>query len=154
MTDFTKRPDGLIVPTGINRRGFLAGTAALGLAATLGGTMAAGEAHAEEPKRGGHFKMGLKGGAATDVLDPATYSASVLFVIGHLWGDTLVETDPKTGAALPSIHPREPSADASVWTQDPQRHLLPRRQQNDGCRYRRDPEAPFGRKARNPARSA
>ncbi|KQV38414.1 MULTISPECIES: ABC transporter substrate-binding protein [unclassified Rhizobium] len=117
MTDFTKRPDGLIVPTSINRRGFLAGTAALGLAATFGGTMAAGDARAEEPKRGGHFKMGLKGGAATDVLDPATYSASVLFVIGHLWGDTLVETDPKTGAALPSIATSwEPSTDASVWT--------------------------------------
>lgn len=117
MTEFTKRPDGLIVPAGINRRGFLAGTAALGLAAGLGTSLVAGEAHAQEPKRGGHLKLGLKGGAATDVLDPATYSASVLFVIGRLWGDTLVETDPKTGAPLPSIATSwEPSADASVWT--------------------------------------
>ncbi|HVK92797.1 MAG TPA: ABC transporter substrate-binding protein, partial [Mycoplana sp.] len=117
MTEFTKRPNGLIVPTSINRRGFLAGTAALGLAAGLGATMAAGEAQANEPKRGGHLKLGLKGGAATDVLDPATYTASVLFVIGRLWGDTLVETDPQTGSALPSIATSwEPSADASVWT--------------------------------------
>ncbi len=117
MTDFTTRPDGLIVPSAINRRSFLAGTAALGLAAGLGGTMAAGSARAQEPVRGGHLKLGLKGGAATDVLDPATYSASVLFVIGRLWGDTLVETDPKTGAALPAIASSwEPSADASVWT--------------------------------------
>ncbi|PTM92130.1 ABC transporter substrate-binding protein [Mycoplana dimorpha] len=117
MTDYTKRPDGLIVPASINRRGFLAGTAALGLAAGFGATMTAGEARADEPKRGGHLKLGLKGGAATDVLDPATYTASVLFVIGRLWGDTLVETDPQTGSALPSIATSwEPSADASVWT--------------------------------------
>ncbi|MCA1404583.1 ABC transporter substrate-binding protein [Ensifer sp. IC3342] len=117
MTEFTKRPDGLIVPTGISRRGFLAGTAALGLAAGLGGTMLAGKAQAQEPKRGGHLKLGLKGGATTDSLDPAAYTGSVSFVIGHLWGDKLVESDPVTGAPLPSIASSwEPSADASVWT--------------------------------------
>ena len=108
MTDFTKRPDGLLVPTGvtpagISRRGFLAGTAAIGLAAGLGGTLTAKDARAEEPKRGGHLKLGLKGGATTDSLDPAAYSGSVSFVIGHLWGDTLVESDPTTGArAVPA----------------------------------------------------
>lgn len=114
MRDFTRD---FGISADVNRRGFLGGTVALGLAATFGGTMAAGRAQAQEPKRGGHLKLGLKGGAATDTLDPATYSASVLFVIGHLWGDTLVESDPKTGAPLPSIAISwEPSADASVWT--------------------------------------
>ncbi|CAN7353167.1 ABC transporter substrate-binding protein [Ensifer adhaerens] len=122
MTEFTKRPDGLLIPaslasTGLSRRGFLAGTAALGLAAGFGGTLAATDARAQEPKRGGHLKLGLKGGATTDSLDPAAYSGSVSFVIGHLWGDTLVESDPKTGAPLPALAESwEPSADASEWT--------------------------------------
>ncbi|CAH0342222.1 ABC transporter substrate-binding protein [Rhizobium sp. CECT 9324] len=116
MRDFTKNSG--LLDGGINRRGFLGGTTALGLAAGFGGSLLLPNgARAQEPKRGGHLKMGLKGGAATDTLDPATYSASVLFVVGHLWGDTLVESDPKTGAALPSIATSwEPSADASVWT--------------------------------------
>ena len=116
MRDFTSNSG--LLGAGINRRGFLGGTTALGLAAGLGGNLLLPTgARAQEPKRGGHLKMGLKGGAATDTLDPATYSASVLFVVGHLWGDTLVESDPKTGAALPSIASSwEPSADASVWT--------------------------------------
>lgn len=61
MTDFTKRSDGLFVPAEINRRSFLAGTAALGLVSGLGGTMTATGARAQEPVRGGHLKLGLKG---------------------------------------------------------------------------------------------
>ncbi len=75
------------------------------------------DARGQEAKRGGHLKLGLKGGATSDALDPATYSASVLFVIGRLWGDTLVESDPKTGAPLPSLATSwTPSTDASIWT--------------------------------------
>ncbi|OBZ93079.1 peptide ABC transporter substrate-binding protein [Pararhizobium polonicum] len=117
MRDFTKGQDSLIAGSEVNRRTFLGGTVALGLAAGFSGTLIAGKARAEDPKRGGHLKLGLKGGATTDSLDPATYSGSVLFTIGHLWGDTLVESDPKTGAALPSLAESwTPSPDASVWT--------------------------------------
>ncbi|MBR0555026.1 twin-arginine translocation signal domain-containing protein [Ciceribacter sp. L1K23] len=117
MSDFSKGRTGLILPTSIDRRTFLGGTAAIGLAAGFSGSLLASPARAQEPKRGGDLKLGLKGGATSDVLDPATYSASVLFVIGRLWGDTLVESDPKTGAPVPSLAASwEPSADASVWT--------------------------------------
>lgn len=117
MSDFLKGPDGLFRHAAINRRGFIGGAAALGAGAAFAGTLFSAQALAQEPKRGGNFKMGLKGGAATDSLDPATYSGSVLFVIGHCWGDRLVESDPVTGAPLPSLAESwEPSADASVWT--------------------------------------
>ncbi len=117
MRDFIKGRDSLIGIGDVNRRTFLSGTVALGLTAGLSGTLIAPKARAEEPKRGGHLKLGLKGGATTDSLDPATYSGSVSFIIGHLWGDTLVESDPATGAARPSIAESwEPSPDASVWT--------------------------------------
>ncbi|MDX3925015.1 MAG: ABC transporter substrate-binding protein [Shinella sp.] len=102
---------------GPRRREFLGGAAALGLGAALPGTLLCAPAHAQEPKRGGHLKLGLKGGAATDSLDPAAYSGSVSFIIGRCWGDTLVESHPSTGAPLPSLAESwEPSPDASVWT--------------------------------------
>ena len=118
MSDFSKTIQDMLSNTGLSRRGFLGGAAALGaMSVTAGGLLVPATAHAaDEPKRGGHLKLGLKGGATSDTLDPATYSASVLFVVGRLWGDTLIESDPKTGAALPSIATAwEPSADATVW---------------------------------------
>jgi peptide/nickel transport system substrate-binding protein len=97
----------------LSRRGFLGRTAALGLAATASGLLLPeGAAVAQEPQRGGHLKLGLNGGATTDSLDTATYSGAVLFVIGRTWGDTLVETDPATGEALPAL--------AESWTSTPQ----------------------------------
>jgi peptide/nickel transport system substrate-binding protein len=72
---------------------------------------------AQEPKRGGHLKLGLGGGASADTLDPALASATVAFTIAQSWGDTLVASDPKTGEALPSLAQSwSPSADAKVWT--------------------------------------
>jgi peptide/nickel transport system substrate-binding protein len=103
--------------TGIDRRQFLGGTAALGILAATGASLKAGDAFAQEPKRGGHLKLGLEGGAAADTLDPAGYSASVSFVIGRTWGDTLVESHPETGAAVPALAESwEASPDAVVWT--------------------------------------
>ena len=51
----------------------------------------------------GGVKLGLSGGASSDTLDPALASATVAFTIAHCWGDTLVQSDPETGAALPSL---------------------------------------------------
>ncbi|MDI7862170.1 ABC transporter substrate-binding protein [Rhizobiaceae bacterium n13] len=102
---------------GMNRREFMGRAALLGLSATAAGSLFATASRADEPKRGGHLKLGLQGGAATDSLDPASYSGSVAFVIGHCWGDTLVESDPATGGPLPSLAESwESSPDASVWT--------------------------------------
>lgn len=99
----------------LSRRTFLQGGTLLGLSAAAG-TFAL-PAMAEEPVRGGTLRMGLEGGASADALDPALASASVLFVIAHCWGDTLVESDPKTGAAVPSLAESwSPSPDAKVWT--------------------------------------
>lgn len=99
----------------LSRRTFLQGSTLLGLSVAAGSF--ASPARAEEPVRGGTLRMGLEGGASADALDPALASASVLFVIAHCWGDTLVESDPKTGAAVPSLAESwSPSPDAKVWT--------------------------------------
>lgn len=100
----------------LNRRGFLQGSALVGLSAA-GGAFLAGPARAQEPKRGGNLRMGIGGGASADTLDPAMATATVAFVIAHCWGDTLVESDPETGEAVPSLAESwSPSADAREWT--------------------------------------
>lgn len=102
---------------GIGRREFLGTAAAFGVLAAAATILPAGQARAQAPKRGGHLKLGLKGGAATDTLDPAGYSAGVAFVTGRTWGDTLVESHPETGAAVPALAESwEASPDAVTWT--------------------------------------
>ncbi len=147
MTEFTKRPDGLIVPAGIKPARLPRRHPALGLAAGIGSSIGLGEARGAGAKRGGHLKLASTAERRTDSLDPATYSGSVSFVIGHLWGDTLVESHPRQ-ALLPAI--------ASSWessggcfgldVQDPERHRFPRRQETHRRRRDRNVEAAFRRR--------
>ncbi|MBO0344150.1 ABC transporter substrate-binding protein [Roseibium sp. CAU 1637] len=110
----TNRPP---LQNGLSRRNFLASTAAAGFAVTASGLFMPEDALADTPKTGGNLKLGLKGGAATDALDPALASGSVMFVVNHCWGDTLVESDPLTGDPLPGLAESwTASDDASVWT--------------------------------------
>lgn len=101
---------------GMGRREFLGRAMASGLTLAAASTLYATSARAQEPKRGGHLKLGIGGGATTDSLDPAAYSGSFNFLLGHSWGDTLIETHPQTGEALPNLAEAwEPSPDAKVW---------------------------------------
>ncbi|WP_280824038.1 ABC transporter substrate-binding protein [Pseudaminobacter soli (ex Li et al. 2025)] len=99
----------------ISRRGLLQAGAGLSLSAATGSF--ASPAQAQTPVKGGQLRMGLDGGASADTLDPALATATVAFVVAHCWGDTLVESDPKTGAAIPSLAESwSPSADVKEWT--------------------------------------
>lgn len=99
----------------LTRRGVVQGGGALLSLAATGFPMA--RTAAQQPRRGGHLKLGMGGGASADTLDPALASATVAFTIAQSWGDTLVETHPETGAAVPSLAESwSPSADAKVWT--------------------------------------
>lgn len=99
----------------MNRRGFLMRSAAAGAVATMGGTLAR-PALAQEPKKGGVFKMGLGGGESTDAIDPGLADGPVAFSVNRHWGDTIVNV-----LADGSIEPRlaesfESNADGTVWT--------------------------------------
>ncbi len=99
----------------ISRRSFLNRTAAFGLTAALGTTLLPSGARAEEPKKGGTFRMGWGGGESTDTLDPGLADSSVPFVINRQWGDTIVNV-----TADGQIEPRlaekiTPNADGTEW---------------------------------------
>ncbi|MCQ8781995.1 ABC transporter substrate-binding protein [Mangrovibrevibacter kandeliae] len=105
------------VAGGLSRRDFLGRAAALGLTVTAANGLLVSAGWAQTPKKGGHLKLGLEGGSGTDVLDPAKYLSQVLFVVGRNWGDTLIESDPKSGEAVASLAESwEASPDAKVWT--------------------------------------
>lgn len=97
----------------IGRRSFLAGaTALVGLG--LSGYPLFAQAI---PTKGGHLKLGINGASSTDALDPASYKISYHIVLGRTWGDTLVETHPQTGAAVPSLAESwESSAGGKIWS--------------------------------------
>ncbi|PWV98872.1 peptide/nickel transport system substrate-binding protein [Hoeflea marina] len=113
MTEFTK----YLTSAGLSRREFMGRAIAAGLTISAASTLFANTAVAAEPKKGGHLKLGLQGGAATDSLDPAKSLSQITFVTGRNWGDMLVESDPLTGLPVPALAESwSPSADASVWT--------------------------------------
>ncbi|MEJ5022644.1 ABC transporter substrate-binding protein [Ochrobactrum vermis] len=102
---------------GFSRRKFLKASVTAGVGLTFGQWQAGTALADETPKRGGHLKIGLSGGASTDSLDPATYISSFALCLSRSWGDTLVQTDPKTGAALPNLAESWVSSpDSQTWT--------------------------------------
>ena len=118
MSDYTKYLAGRATSGGMSRREFMGRAMAAGL------TLAAADAlftstatAAETPKKGGHLKMGLEGGATTDSKDPAKNLSQVTFASSRCWGEMLVESDPFTSLPLPGLAESwEPSKDAVTWT--------------------------------------
>ncbi len=101
----------------LSRRDFLGRAAALGIAAPLASQMLARAAQAQTPRKGGDLVMGLNGGASTDSLDPASFASPVPYTFGKCWGETLVETHPDDGTAVPVLAESwEASSDAKTWS--------------------------------------
>ena len=100
----------------IGRREFIGRAMSAGMTLMAANTLFAGSVAAQEPMKGGNLRLGISGGASTDSLDPASYAGSFNFLVGHTWGDTLIDIHPETGEALPGlVEEWEPSADATVW---------------------------------------
>lgn len=99
----------------ISRREFIERTSLLCLAASTSSMLFAKKSHAEEPKRGGHLRIGCGGGATTDSIDPASLSDAVGQTVNWQLFNNLVEIDYK-GNAIPELAESwESSPDASQW---------------------------------------
>lgn len=95
----------------IDRRGLVQGASALALAAGL----LPRSLRAAAPSRGGQLKLGIDSAGATDSLDPATYTAWYMQVVGFQWGNCLVELNEKVEAIPELAESWEPSDDATRW---------------------------------------
>ncbi|MET4128297.1 ABC transporter substrate-binding protein [Roseovarius sp. MBR-6] len=94
---------------GMNRRGFMAGTAGVALAASMP------RAAQAAPKRGGHLRVAIGHGQTTDTLNPGTYSNSFMTSVSFPVHGRLTEVTAE-GALIPEVAESwEASADASVW---------------------------------------
>ena len=117
MNDYTKYLANGVTAGGLSRREFMGRALAAGVSLTVASQLFTQSAEAAEPKRGGHLKLGLEGGSATDSIDPAKALSQFIFCANRNWGDLLVESEPLTGAAVPALAESwTPSPDAAVWT--------------------------------------
>ncbi len=94
----------------IDRRRFLAGSAAAGLLLTAGMPALA------RPKRGGTFRAGLASGSTTDSLNPATWSNQFMADLGlGVYADMLFEIDPDFEVRPNLVERWDRNDDATVW---------------------------------------
>jgi peptide/nickel transport system substrate-binding protein len=107
---------GRVVAGKLSRRDFLGRAAALGVTATFANSLLSSAAKAQAPVKGGVLKAGMQGGAATDSLDPATWSSQVPYFFGRQWGEQLVQIQ-ADGTLQPALAEEwSASDDAMVWT--------------------------------------
>ncbi|MES0810072.1 ABC transporter substrate-binding protein [Roseibium sp. SCPC15] len=78
----------------LSRRNVLARASALAMFAAVAGFSAVDSGFAAEPKKGGDFVMGLKGGESTNSLDPALSTSHVTAKALRTYGETLTEVSP------------------------------------------------------------
>lgn len=101
----------------ISRRQFLRRLSILGLTGAVSPALWKSIAHADTPKRGGTFRVGMTGGSTAESLDPATYGTGIInaFMVGAI-GNCLTEID-HNGAVIPELAESwEASSKADAWT--------------------------------------
>lgn len=100
----------------ITRREFLSRAAALGLTAAVPSIIFQEEAQAAAPKKGGHYRQGLTGGATSDVLDPAQTLDSYMINVSHgQLRSNLTEIAPNGELIGELAESWEASPDALTW---------------------------------------
>ncbi len=98
----------------ISRREFMSYAVAAGVTVSAASTMYSSVAKAE-PKKGGHFKIGIGSGSTTDSLDPGQSSDTYSQNLGFAHHNYLTEVDEK-GLIQPELAESiEASDDAAQW---------------------------------------
>ena len=96
----------------IDRRRFMAGTAALG----AGAAAMPGMLLAQTPSKGGTLRAGIAEGGTTDTLDPQSYTDIFMISVGFATHSTLTEINPAGDLTGDAAESWEGSSDASTWT--------------------------------------
>jgi peptide/nickel transport system substrate-binding protein len=100
----------------LTRRAFLERATALGFSAAAATSLMSGTAHAAEPKKGGHLRVGVGHGSTTDSLDPATFeNAFMSNGVGYAINNHIAELG-TSGELEPELAESwEASDDAVQW---------------------------------------
>ncbi len=100
----------------ISRREFMQGMIATGVSLSAASSLWTIKVHAQTPKKGGKFKIGIAHGQTTDNLDPATYENGFMSSLTFGVNNYLTEVS-NDGSLKPEVAESwEPSADAKTWT--------------------------------------
>jgi len=100
----------------LGRRDFMKRAAVLGVGAAAATNFWTGRSRAAEPKRGGHFRVGVGAGSTTDSLDPAVYDDSFDLAMGWSFASCLTVIDRHGDLAPDLAESWEASGDAATWT--------------------------------------
>jgi peptide/nickel transport system substrate-binding protein len=99
----------------VSRRSFMTGALAMGISLTAASAIL-NQVEAATPKKGGRLRVGLTGGATTDVLDPGQILD--LYMIHLQFGqlrNSLTEVGPDGQLAPELAESWDASADAAIW---------------------------------------
>ncbi|MGL6211942.1 MAG: ABC transporter substrate-binding protein [Paracoccaceae bacterium] len=99
----------------MSRRDFIGRAGALGVSASVAGSMLTTAAYAEGPVKGGTLKAGMQGGESTNTLDPALAASEVPFQVNMTWGETLVDVNEKGEIDFRIAEEVSANADATEW---------------------------------------
>jgi len=103
---------GLIRP---RRRDVLAGMGALAATTALTQPFGARRARAQEPKKGGHMKLGISSGHTSDSLNPTTWTDTHAATVGAQIYNALVEIDDQRMPQPELAESWEPGDSPDVW---------------------------------------
>ena len=99
----------------MNRRRFMARSAALGVGTALAGSLLSAAGGAATPKAGGTLRQGLGGASTSDSFDPATWSNDVALNLGFQVMNALVEIDSDLQATPELAESWEAKPGAKEW---------------------------------------
>ncbi|MFD0857846.1 ABC transporter substrate-binding protein [Roseovarius aquimarinus] len=113
--DMTRQKTEAATRTGPSRRAVMGGMAGAGLLAASAGLIGAGRAHAETPKKGGHYRVGIHEGNTNDSLDPRTTNGVCMIQLNHTIFNFLVEIDADDSIIPELAESWDASDDATSW---------------------------------------
>ena len=99
----------------VSRRQFMEGTMAAGLSVAAASSLWATKVHAQTPKTGGTYRVGVHDGNTTDSLDPGTTEAVYMIQLNHAFRSFLTEITNENDIGGDLATSWEASDDASEW---------------------------------------
>ena len=98
------------------RRGFMQGALAAGAGVTMASGLWVNKVHAQTPKRGGTYRVGIHDGNTSDGLDPGTWQSVLQIQIGCCAYSYLTEITNTNGLGPDLATEWEATPDAKTWT--------------------------------------